>query len=268
MRRWRLPRVATSDPQIRRRLPRGKEIHMQAVVDALKAWQLHPVADHFTVAIVVIAVLADLLASLFASRIWVRYMATSLMVVGALAAWSSNVTGGWEASRVWDNVTGPAKAVLITQAELGGWLPWVITALAIWRLGIQFLGFIAGLRPLYLLAAIVAVGVLIYQGHEGGELVYTYGVGTVVMPVASNAASPSPEASPAGPAGEPSAIPTVYVPTTMPTPQAQPGAAASPAMPGSPPATPSASSSATPAKPPAGGATPSASPSPPRSATL
>src|SRR5579864_2316046 len=78
---------------------------MQAVVDALKAWQLHPVADHFTVAIVVVAVLADLLASLFASRLWIRYMATFLMVVGALAAWSSNVTGGWEASRVWDNVT-------------------------------------------------------------------------------------------------------------------------------------------------------------------
>src|SRR5260370_16915573 len=147
-------------------------------------------------------------------------MATSLMVVGALAAWSSNVTGGWEASRVWDNVTGPAKAVLITHAELGGWLPWVITALAIWRLGIQFLGFIAGLRPLYLLAAIVAVGVLIYQGHEGGELVYTYGVGTAVMPVASNAASPSPEASPAGPAGVLSTTPTAFRPPPTPPPPA------------------------------------------------
>lgn len=263
---------------------------MQAVVDALKAWQFHPVADHFTVAIVVIAVLADLLASLFSSRIWVRYMATFLMVVGALAAWSSNVTGGWEASRVWDNVTGPAKDVLITHAELGGWLPWVISALAIWRVGIQFLGFIAGLRPLYLLAAIAGVALLLYQGHEGGELVYTYGVGTAVMPVASNAASPSPEApragspheSPSASTGEPSAIPTVYVPTTTPTPQAtvpgaaapapsasaQPSATASPAMPGSPAETPPASSFATPSKPPAGGASPSASPSPPRSATL
>jgi uncharacterized membrane protein len=263
---------------------------MQAVVDALKAWQLHSVADHFTVAIIVIAVLADLVASLFASRIWIRYMATSLMVAGALAAWSSNVTGGWEASRVWDNVTGPAKDVLKTHAELGTWLPWVITALAIWRVGIQFLGFIAGLRPLYLLAAIAGVALLLYQGHEGGELVYTYGVGTAVMPVASNAASPSPEASPAGSPqespgaspSEPSAIPTVYVPTITPTPSAavpgaaapapsastQPGSAASPAVPGSPAATPSASPSATPAKKRAGGASPSASPSPPRSATL
>ena len=263
---------------------------MQAVVDALKAWQLHPVVDHFTVAIVVVAVLADLLASLFASRLWIRYMATFLMVVGALAAWSSNVTGGWEASRVWDNVTGPAKDVLKTHAELGDWLPWVITALAIWRVGIQFLGFIAALRPIYLLAAIAGVGLLLYQGHEGGELVYTYGVGTAVMPVASNAPSPSPEASPAGSPpespntspSEPSAIPTVFVPTMTPTPSAaapgtaapapsasaQPGAAASPAMPGSPAATPSVSSFATPSKPPAGGESPSASPSPPRSATL
>jgi uncharacterized membrane protein len=253
---------------------------MQAVVDALKAWQLHPVVDHFTVAIFVIAVLADLLASLFASRIWIRYMATFLMVVGALAAWSSNVTGGWEASRVWDNVTGPAKDVLKTHAELGDWLPWVITALAVWRVGIQFLGFIAGLRPIYLLAAIAGVGLLLYQGHEGGELVYTYGVGTAVMPVASNAASPGgAHESPGASMGEPSAIPTVYVPTTTPTPQAtvpgavgpapsesaQPSATASPALPATPAATPSASSSATPSKPPA---SPSASPSPPRSATL
>jgi len=252
---------------------------MQAIVDALKAWQLHPVADHFTVAIVVIAVLADLLASLFASRIWVRYMATSLMVVGALAAWSSNVTGGWEASRVWDNVTGPAKDVLKTHAELGGWLPWVFTGLAIWRVGIQSLGFIAGLRPLYLLAAIVAAGVLIYQGHEGGELVYTYGVGTAVMPVASNPPSPSPEASPSA---EPSGIPTVFVPTMTPTPSAsvKPGASASPtttapspaaappAITAAPSGLPPASSSPTPVKPPAGGVSPSASPSPPRSATL
>src|SRR5260370_36978334 len=104
---------------------------MQAVVDALKAWQLHPVADHFTVAIVVIAVLADLLASLFASRIWIRYMAAFLMVVGALAAWSSNVTGGWEASPAWDDFTGPPNDALKTHAELAGWLRCLITALAL-----------------------------------------------------------------------------------------------------------------------------------------
>jgi uncharacterized membrane protein len=253
---------------------------MQAFVETLKAWQLHPGIDHFTVALIVIAILMDLAASLIPSRTWPRAAAVTLMVVGTAAAWGSEVTGGWEAGRVWDDVTGPALDVLKRHAELGHYLPWVFLVLALWRLGIQFVGFIAGSRPIYLMVAVIAAGVILYQGHLGGKLVYDYGVGTALMPTAAQteSAQPSPSATPA----EPSPIPTVFNPSGAPTPEVSPSPAASSgaaspmvspengapsaaesstpaATPSAPAAMPSAPGG-TPVNPPGGEASPTASP--------
>jgi uncharacterized membrane protein len=250
---------------------------MQSVVNELIAWQLHPVVDHFSIALVIIAVAVDLVASLLPSRLWIRYMAVTLIVLGAIAVAGSNITGGWEADKVWDQVTGPAKDVLKRHAQLGDILPWVIGGLALFRIGIQFLGFIGGLRPIYLLLAVVAVGAIIYQGHEGGELVYTYGIGTAVMP--SEVVTPSP--SMIVPPVEASPGPTLFVPSATATPAAPlspapsgesspastmaPSAAASlgPTVEMSPVATPSATSSeGTPVNPPPGAPSPEESSSP------
>src|ERR1700722_2785041 len=198
---------------------------MQAFVETIKAWQLHPVVDHFTVALIVVGILVDLAASLISSRTWPRATAVTLMVLGAAAAWGSNLTGGWEAGRVWDNVHGTALEVLKRHAELGDWLPWVFLALALWRLGIQFVGFLAGSRPIYLMIAVIAGSVILYQGSLGGKLVYDYGVGTALMPKAAQTEStqPSPSATPA----EASPIPTVFNPSGAPTPEVSPSPAAS-----------------------------------------
>jgi uncharacterized membrane protein len=247
---------------------------MQALVETIKAWQLHPVVDHFTVALIIVGVLVDLFASMIPSRTWPRTTALTLMVVGTAAAWGSNLTGGWEAGRVWDNVKGPALDVLKRHAFLGDWLPWAILVLALWRLGIQFVGFLKGTRPIYLMIAVIAGGVILYQGHLGGDLVYDYGVGTALMPMATptESSQPSPAATPA----EPSPIPTVFNPNASPTPlvpaspEASPGSTAPSATSSasesptavaspSPAATPSAPGG-TPVNPPGGEASPSASP--------
>jgi len=191
---------------------------MQTLVNQLMAWQLHPVADHFTVAIVIIAVLIDLVASLMPSWTWIRQMAVTLMVLGAIAAAASNLTGGWEADRVEKLLSGPARDVFERHKRLGDILPWVIGVLALWRLGIQFIGFIAGSRALYLLVAIVAGGAILYQGHEGGELVYTYGVGTALMPTEAATPAPTPVPAESATPAEATPIPTVYVPPATPTP--------------------------------------------------
>jgi uncharacterized membrane protein len=265
---------------------------MQSVVDTLKAWQPHPFIDHFTVALIIVGILADLIASLVSSRLWLRYFALTLMILGAAAAWGSNLTGGWEAERVWDHVTGPAKDVLKTHAELGDWLPWIAVVLALWRLGVQFLGFVAASRPLYLIAAILAGIAVLYQGHEGAELVYTYGVGTQTMPIAAVPTSQASAASamPTVPAALPTYLPSAPPPETAHSPAASgssseippagamtppgalnspasggpgeatiPSAAASPSVPPPPVAAPSASSSGTPLNPPPGGPAPSSS---------
>ena len=127
---------------------------MQSVIESLKAWQPHPFVDHFTVALILIGILTDLVASIFSARLWIRYMALTLMIAGAIGAVGSNVTGGWEAGRVWDSVNGAGKTVLERHAWWGDVLPWVFGGLALWRLGVQSVGFIAASRPIYLLVAI------------------------------------------------------------------------------------------------------------------
>lgn len=225
---------------------------MQALIEYLKAWQLHPVVDHFTVALIVVAVLVDLAASLLWSRFWLRYMALTLLILGTASAFASQVTGGWEAERIWDSLSGPGKELLKRHGWWGHYLPYAFLVLALWRIIIQFAGFAYRTRPIYLIVAIIGLAAILYQGDLGGDLVYDYGAGTALLQAA---ATPVPESSAPPLAATP--IPTVYVPS--PTPAASPSpitAAPFAATPAS--AAPSPAVSTTPS--PAAEETPSAEP--------
>ena len=183
---------------------------MDSVVKFLQPYQLHPVVDHFSVALLFTAVLIDLVAGSAPNRIWLRYTAVLLMILGALAAGGSYLTGGMEADRIWDALGPAAKEVLKRHAMLGEYLAIGFGVLALFRIGIQAFGFMAGLRPLYLIVALVGLGALGYSAHLGGVLVYDYGAGTALMasaPVPSENASPAPVPTSSGP------LPTVSVPT-------------------------------------------------------
>jgi len=223
---------------------------MDSVVKFLEPYQLHPVIDHFSMALLIVAVLIDLVASTAPTRIWLRYTALLLIILGAIAAGASYFSGGMEADRIWDALGQPAKDVLKRHAELGEYLAITFGVLAVWRIMIQAFGFMAGSRAIYLIVALVAIVVLSYQGHLGGVLVYDYGAGTALMaaaPVPSEAASPSSELNSSGP------LPTVSVPTPTPMASASPIAAV-PAAPApatsttetTPASSPSAQSSAAP----------------------
>lgn len=251
---------------------------MQSLLATVQQWHLHPIIDHFTVAIFVLAVITDLVASLFSTRQWLRYSALSLVVLAALLTWGSNVTGQWAEHQVMTAVKaagGPALATLHRHAWLGeDILPWLISLLAIWRIGIQLLNFIARSRPFYLMVLIATLGLVCYEGYLGGQLVYDYGVGTAIYGAQATTPSPAAVETPSGPA---TPMPTVYVPTATATPSASGNAgesgtpeAASPtpsptaegtvAAPGAM-ATPSAGAGSSPA------ATPEASPKPSPSAS-
>jgi len=212
---------------------------MDSVEKFLQPFQLHAQVDHFSVALLIVAVLIDLIASLAPTRIWLRYSALTLMVLGAIAAGASFLTGGAEADRIWNALGQPAKDVLKTHGELGEYLAITFGVLAVWRILIQLAGFMAGSRAIYLIVAIVAIGVLSYQSHLGGVLVYDYGAGTALMaaaPVPSETASPGAAATSAAP------LPTVTVPTALPTPMPPPvsAAPASPSEVGTPTPSPTA----------------------------
>jgi uncharacterized membrane protein len=195
---------------------------MDQVVKILQPYQLHPVVDHFSVALLFVAVLIDLFAS--PTRIWLRYTAVLLMILGALAAGGSYFTGDMEADRIWNALGDPAKEVLKRHAELGTYLAITFGVLAVWRIMIQAFGFMAGSRAVYLIVALLAIATLGYQSHLGGVLVYEYGSGTALMasaPVPSEAASPASEPTSSGP------LPTVSVPTPEASSSAPPAPAAS-----------------------------------------
>jgi uncharacterized membrane protein len=211
---------------------------MDKIVATLTRLDLHPVADHFTIGLLIVGVLIDLIASMAPTRIWLRYMALMLMILGAIAAGASYFTGDLEADRIFDLMSAPAKAVFHWHAMLGEYMAVVFGVLAVWRILIQGVGFFAGSRLIYLVFAVISAGVLIYIGSLGGKMVYEYGVGTALM-----SASPTPGAMPTAPPIANALLPTVTVPTATPAPAAS---ATSGAVP------PTLSPTATPAALPAG----------------
>src|SRR5580704_2867476 len=138
---------------------------MENILKLLTNWQLHPIADHFSIALLVIAVLVDIVALIFDERRWLRYMGLTLMILGAAAAAASYGTGDLEGDRIWDLVNGKAKDVLKLHAQLGYYLMYVFAVLALWRILIESLGFMNRTRSIYVMLAVIAVGVLLYQGR-------------------------------------------------------------------------------------------------------
>jgi uncharacterized membrane protein len=224
---------------------------MEGIISILKAWQLHPLADHFTVVLLTTAVVADLVALLFSTRLWLRYMALSLMIAGAIAAALSYLTGGLEAQRLGEAVTGPAKEVLTRHAWFGEYLMYAFIVLALWRIGLQAFNFLASSRSTFLILALIAISFLFWETHLGSDLLYTYGVGTQLM-----AAAMGPTATPSETPGlplTPMTSPTPAVSVVHETPNATPTPVTNPPLPA--PSAAEQSPTPTPSRTPSGAAT-------------
>jgi uncharacterized membrane protein len=161
-------------------------------------YHLHPIVDHFTIALLTFGVSAELLgaAAITLSRgrsgwlaAWsqkLRNTSLTLMSGGALAAVLSYFTGDIEADRLWDTMSPAAQQLLastdgagryLSHAVLGQYLMYALLILGVWRVMLEFSARLARFRIAFLMAATVAAGALLYQGKTGGELVYEHGVG-------------------------------------------------------------------------------------------
>jgi uncharacterized membrane protein len=161
-------------------------------------YHLHPIVDHFTIALLAVGVAAELLAAaaILISRggtgwlsVWSQKLrSTSLMLMtgGAIAAVLSYFPGDSEADRLWDSMSPAAQHILLSTDEagqylshavLGQYLMYAFLILAAWRVLIEFSPRLTRWRIAFLITAGVAVGALLYQGKTGGELVYDHGVG-------------------------------------------------------------------------------------------
>jgi uncharacterized membrane protein len=146
-------------------------------------FHLHPIIDHFTIALLGIGVLADVVASVFFARLghrseclgkWhvrLKSTAVQLLVVGALAAVLSRFTGESEAERLWDTMSPAAQHVLwsdagsgqlLSHAILGSYLMYAFMSLALWRVLQEISRFVGRSRPFYLAFALIVTAALLY----------------------------------------------------------------------------------------------------------
>jgi uncharacterized membrane protein len=160
-------------------------------------YHLHPIVDHFTIALLTFGVAAELLSAAVAllSRrrpglllAWsqkLRSTSLMLMIGGAAASVLSYFTGDAEADRLWDTISPAAQQILLStngpdylsHAVLGQRLMYAFLILAAWRVLLELSSLVRRTRAVFLFAAMVAAGALLYQGKTGGELVYEHGVG-------------------------------------------------------------------------------------------
>jgi uncharacterized membrane protein len=167
----------------------------------VSTYHLHPIVDHFTIALLTFGIAAEILAAaailLFrnSERVsaWsdkLRSTSLMLMIGGAAAGILSYFSGDAEADRLWDTMSPAAQQILassngapdyLSHAILGHYLMYAFLILAAWRVMLELSSRLARTRIAFLAVAIVAAGALLYQGKTGGELVYEQGVGMTHM---------------------------------------------------------------------------------------
>jgi len=179
----------------------------------VSAYHLHPIVDHFTIALLTFGIVAEMLAAVVillrgdqAGVVsgWgqkLRSAALLLIVAGAVASVLSYLSGDEEADRLWDTMSPAAQQILVSSngpdylshAVLGQRLMYVFLVLAAWRMMLELWKRLESTRIVFLIASMIAAAALLYQGKTGGELVYEHGVGTARMTVNAQQIAQQPE---------------------------------------------------------------------------
>jgi uncharacterized membrane protein len=173
----------------------------------VSTYHLHPIVDHFTIALLTFGIAAEILAAaaIFFSENgapWLsgwgeklRSTSLFLMIGGATASVLSYFSGDAEADRLWDTMSPAAQQILassngaaayLSHAVLGQYLMYAFLILAAWRVMLELSSQFARTRIAFLFVAVVAAGALLYQGKTGGELVYEHGVGASSVAAQAN----------------------------------------------------------------------------------
>ncbi len=133
---------------------------------------LHPAFVHFPIALVVFSFVADLLGrltkrpSLRAAGFWSLIGA---LLMGAITA----ATGYYDFTRA---ALGETARYADFHQDIGFVLVGCVVVLTIWR-WLAYARRDVSPGPLYLIAALLVVGVTLFQGWYGGEMVYSQGAG-------------------------------------------------------------------------------------------
>lgn len=134
----------------------------------MRLQELHPSMVHFPIALLPVAIGADLLGRLTGSRALLNVGKTAMGIAAAGAA-TAATTGLIAQQEV--NADGEALDMLITHRNLNLAATAVATAMATWRSGEE--------KPsaAYLALGLASIGLVTYTAYLGGHMVYELGVG-------------------------------------------------------------------------------------------
>jgi uncharacterized membrane protein len=135
---------------------------------AMRLQEVHPSIVHFPIALLPLAIGADLLARATGSERLAR-IGRTLMPLAAASAAVSAMTGLVAQEEV--QAEGDAYDLLATHRSLNVSLVTLTTAMATWRLGRERAG--AG----YLALGLAGLGAMTYSAYLGGKMVYEHGLG-------------------------------------------------------------------------------------------
>lgn len=135
---------------------------------AIRLEQIHPAVVHVPIAMLPLAVCADLLGAATGSRA-LRSFGRGAITAAAAGAVASAATGLIAGEEV--NVEGPTRDKLMTHRNLNAVVTLAACGMAIWRSEND--------RPDvgYFATGLAGMGLLAYTAYLGGQLVYEAGVG-------------------------------------------------------------------------------------------
>ncbi len=138
---------------------------------------LHPMVVHFPVALLTVAVLADLAGLLWRDRRNLQKFTVALYVIGGVSVIAAYFSGEYGL----ENIVPPVRAerAITRHADLAQWTAWFFGVFAVARLIVFRVG---ATRNLWIKAFLALLGVggfamLFVTAERGARLVFEYGVG-------------------------------------------------------------------------------------------
>ena len=134
---------------------------------------IHPAIVHFVIAIPVLLVLIELFNSLFRKR---ALSVTSLLLIVLLVviSFGAYITGGIDGKLAFDTLSSDAKMELAEHKQIGIYLVYGSSLLLVFKI-LSMATKAIFLRILFVLILLGFTAGSLYQGKEGGELVYKHG---------------------------------------------------------------------------------------------